>query len=283
MKNLKKPIKKILTGVTCLVVVAAIVSLCSIAYFKETTQPENNSIRFASVRVSEDVEFQSRVPNNKNPYITYDENGYYISLYQQNSNTDTYVKYSPKVTNNGEKPIAAYIIVTFPVARTLKEDGKDYALTDIFTGFSLPPNSKWVRLRTIRSTRKDVTAIAFGYKEPLQPGETTEPLNSSFCPRKVDFDNMVAKYDVTDGYRQLRIQTSAIGIQDPVDIMYRTYVMDTRYDWNLDTWNVDDPEYGAKALLNEALSATMTSEMDYYYFENILKINDDCNDDSKLH
>ena len=58
----KRNIKKILTAVACVMIVAAIVSLCSVAYLRDTTDAQSHSIRFANVSVSQQTGMKTKAP-----------------------------------------------------------------------------------------------------------------------------------------------------------------------------------------------------------------------------
>lgn len=265
MKNLKRPIKKILTGVTCLIVVAATVALCSVAYFRETTQPENKAFTFTSVRVSQETSFQSKAPSAI--FDGYDDKGYYVSLDRMSQPTS--LKCSTNVTNEGKKPIAIYAVVVYPYATTQN---------DLFANVVPVVGSKWIKIATTKNRNKYVIAV-FAYQELVQPGQTLEgedALNMTITVQGTDETTLeTAKIEVEDGYRKARIQTSMIGIQDPVDILN----LDYDYGYN---WNLDDIDYGAKAMLTEAWRYGINRDIQYYVSMNIKKIDDEISDDSKL-
>lgn len=266
MKSLKRPIKKILTGVTCLIVVAATVALCSVAYFRETTQPENKAFTFTSVRVSQETSFQSKAP--AAIFDGYDDKGYYVSLDRMSQKTN--LQCSTKVTNEGKKPIAIYAVVVYPYANTQN---------DLFSNVVPVVGSKWIKIATTKSKNKNATAI-FAYQELVQPGQTLEgedALNMTITVNGTNETTLeTAKLEVEDGYRKARIQTSMIGIQDPVEILQS---VNGYGEYN---WSLNDIDYGAKAMLTEAWNYGINDEIQYYVAMNIKKIDDEINDDSKL-
>lgn len=268
---MKKTGKKILTIFTCLVLTAATVALCSIAYFKESTQPESGTFTFANVTVSQDTKFQSRAPANTS--ITYDKNGYYISLSQSNINTK--IAYSPKVTNTGDREIAAYLIVTYP-QYIVNTNNREYK--DVFTMPQLGLGSKWIKVKqqTLTSVKGRHTAIVYGYSKLIQPGESTEPL-CTYITANAWQTNYNNKYNpVTDGYTKFSVQTSAIGIQNPIDTLESISSESGVYNWNSAS-----EKYGPTAIIKQTWNYMMEQEQYWYVLTNIKNINDNISDDSK--
>lgn len=276
--KLKRPIKKILTGIACLIVVAGIVSLCSVAYFRENTQPENKAFTFAPVRISQSTQFTSKAPANADAG-TYDKNGYYITLDYIKQNSQ--IPYSIAVTNEGKKPIVVYVSITYPISVSTKSDSNAKSFTNVLSGFTPKEGSNWLLISTSKRASDCTANAVFAYNRLVEPGETldgTEALMLNIKANAIQDESVLENMniDVVDGYRQAQIQTTSIGIQDPVDCLTVKGEWDDTYDWSS-----SDPSIGPKTILTKTWETCFTDEMMAYYSENVRSINNNISDNAR--
>lgn len=224
-------IKKVITGLLCLLIVAAIVSLCSLAYFKETSAPESSSYIFTNVSVSGNTGF---VGNSTQ------DNVYYVPISQLNSNTE--LSYSPTVTNNGAREIIAYIIITYPI---IDNAGEYYSP---FQSLVLDEHSNWMEVESSIITTEQAGLCrcnVYGYKQLLNPGDTTEPLCSKIVTNTTENFPNNSFYKVENGQTKIGIQTIAFGLQNPVDALNAKAMQPGYYNITL-----DDEHRGIAGILN---------------------------------
>lgn len=266
MLKIKRNIKKILTAVSCVVIVAAIVSLCSVAYLRDTTDAQSHSIRFANVSVSQQTGMGTQMPQ-ESDMDDVDTNGYYISLSDVVTNKG--VEYSPTVTNNGEKEIYAYLVVTKP-----KYNGEcvvgnfDVNSENVTSTGENVVNGKWIYLMTKSYT--DYEADVYGYSEKLEAGQTTKPLCTKFNVIKptaeyADNDPVL----VNDKYAKFTLQTSGMGVQSAeTALSFRNGDKDS-YQWSDEKGNGD--EVGRRDILYRVWN-NVASEQQYYINDKIYKV-----------
>lgn len=262
----KRNIKKILTAVACVMIVAAIVSLCSVAYLRDTTDAQSHSIRFANVSVSQQTGMETKAPAESGmPDV--DENGYYLSLSEVNQGQE--VDYSPTVTNNSEKEIYAYLVVTKP-----KFDGK--CVVDNFdvnsesieaTGDNVV-DGNWIYLMTKSYT--DYETDVYGYSEKLEKGQTTKPLCTKFNVIKptTEYTDSVL---VNDKYAKFTLQTSGLGVQSAETALSFRKGEENLYNWNNEGLDETNQELKRKEILYNVWTG-VASEQQYYITDKIYQI-----------
>lgn len=232
MKKKHKTLKKITTVVTCAIVVIAIASLCSVAYFRTESTSGSNTYTFTTADISyessissdgrlevtneskDSIEGTVKIPKEK--YVVEDSS---VAVYASKGYQFTY---NCSVTNEGEKPIIAYVAITVPVyseAGTGKEGYKTLLTIDTEV------QGQWALVKQSKTYGDEDGAhiyYIYAYAKLLGSGETTPALKLPVTVNKSDgrIANNFLELDSDSGsdwkgYVKANIRTMAIGVQNP--------------------------------------------------------------------
>lgn len=232
MKKKHKTLKKIMTVVTCAIVVIAIASLCSVAYFRTESTPGSNTYTFTTADISyessissdgrlevnneskDSIEGTVKIPKEK--YVVEDSS---VSVYASKGYQFTY---NCSVTNEGEKPIIAYVAITVP--RYAEQDEDNTTTYKTLLSIDTEVQGQWVRVKTA-STRSNndaaYTYYVYAYAKLLGSGETTPTLKLPVTVNKSDgriANNFLELDSDSDsdwkGYVKANTRTMAVGVQN---------------------------------------------------------------------
>lgn len=227
-----KTLKKIITIIICAVVVTAIASLCSVAYFRTESASGSNTYTFTTADISyessvssdgrlevnnkkeDSIEGTIKIPKDKyvvenSPVSVYASKGYQFT-------------YNCSVTNEGEKPIVAYVAITVPVYQEAGDSKGNYkTLLSIDTEVQ----GKWALAKKSKVYGDEDGAhiyYIYAYAKLLQPGEKTPELKLPVTVNNSDgrIANDFLELDSNQnsdwkGYVKANIRTMAVGVQNP--------------------------------------------------------------------